>query len=48
MVKDKASKKVDDVVKEKKVVPKATPKTVVDKHGFEWELNDKGEKIKRL
>lgn len=48
MVKDKSNKKVDDVVKEVKVAPKAAPKTMTDKHGFLWELDANGNKVKRL
>jgi|TARA_R110000824_G_scaffold18281_3_gene72694 hypothetical protein len=49
MVKDKSNKKVDDVVKEVKAAPKAAAaKTMTDKHGFLWELDAEGNKVKRL
>ena len=44
--KDKTTKKeevVEEVVEEK-----AEVKTMVDKHGFKWELDENNQKVKRI
>jgi hypothetical protein len=38
----------EKVVKEEVVEEKAEVKTMVDKHGFKWELDADGQKVKRI
>ena len=40
--------KKDKEAKEEVVEEKAEVKTMVDKHGFKWELDADGQKVKRL
>ena len=42
------AKKDKKEAKEEVVEEKAEVKTMVDKHGFKWELDADGQKVKRL
>ena len=44
----KKEKAIKEEVAEEVVEEKAEVKTMVDKHGFKWELDADGQKIKRI
>ena len=44
----KKDKELKEEIKKEVVEEKAEVKTMVDKHGFKWELDADGQKVKRI